>query len=96
LGVNPRSDGTSPRYRYLRAIWKASGGIVFASFQTVVSGESLNFLEKYGDRADRINLCNFQVSADAVKEISEVFGSSLVRREVIWAAKGWRGSVLFE
>lgn len=31
LLFNPRSAGTSPRYRYLNAIWKASGGIVFAS-----------------------------------------------------------------
>ena len=70
--------------------------MVLASFQSVVSGESLSFWEKYGERAERINLCRFHVSAEAVRQMSDVFGSPLVRREVIWAANGWRGSVLFE
>src|SRR6266536_2202296 len=93
---NPRSEGTSPRYRYSKPIWKASGGIVFASFQTVVSGVTASFFEKYGERADNMNLCKFHCSEAAVRRISDVFGICRVSREVIWLASGCRGSVLFE
>ena len=69
---------------------------MFDNFQTVVSGAAASFFEKYGDRADNINLCKFHGSAAAVRQISDVFGICRVSREVIWLASGCRGSVLFE
>ncbi len=69
---------------------------MLASFQTVVSGAADNFLEKYGDRADKTNLCKFHCSDDAVRQISDVFGVCRVSKEVMWEARGCRGSALFE
>lgn len=58
----------------------------------MVSGALDSFFEKYGDLADRINLCKFHASDAAVKDISDVFGICRARREVMWEAKGWSGS----
>lgn len=54
----------------------------------VVSGAFDSFLEKYGDRAERINLCKFHASETAVKDISDVCGICRARREVMCEAKG--------
>lgn len=69
---------------------------MLANFQTAVSGAVASFFEKYGDRAERTNLCKFHRSEEAVRQISEVFGVSRVSNEVIWEARGCNGSVLFE
>jgi len=42
----PRSEGISPRYKYRRAICKASGGIVLANFHVAVSGAADSFFWK--------------------------------------------------
>lgn len=92
--VRPRSDGTSPRYRYRNAIWNASAGIDDANFQSVVSGAAASFLLKYGDLADSTNLCRFHCSVPAVRQISDVLGVFRVNKEVMCEARGCKGSVL--
>ena len=78
------------------AIPKACGGIAEGSFHEVVSGATDNFLAKYGDLADKINLCKRNDSSAAVTRMSEVWGCSLVNREVMCEARGCNGSVDFE
>ena len=66
------------------------------NFQEVVSGAFASFFRKYGDLADRINLCRLNDLSGDATFISEVLGWSLVNKEVIWEAKGCKGSVDFE
>ena len=70
--------------------------MVCANFQTLVSGADDSFFWKYGDRAERTNLCKWKDSEAAVRVISEVWGVLRVRSEVICDARGCKGSVLFE
>ena len=69
---------------------------MLASLQTAVSGAATNFFWKYGDLADKINLCKFHTSEEAVKLISDVFGVLNVSNEYICEARGCSGSVLLE
>ena len=66
------------------------------SFHDVVSGVDESLLLKYGDRAERMNLCREKESLIPATVISAVFGWSLVSNVVRWAAKGCNGSADFE
>ncbi len=59
-------------------------------------GATDNFFAKYGDLADKMNLCRQKDSPAAVTMISEVRGCSLVNKEVICEARGCSRSVDFE
>jgi hypothetical protein len=48
--------------------------MVLGSLQVDVSGAEDNFLQKYGDRAARINLCRYRDSSAAATAMSDVLG----------------------
>lgn len=74
------SDNGSPRYKYRKAILNTSGGKLSGNFQVVISGASESFA-KYGDLADKTNLCNSHDSDPADRRISHVFGFGCAMRE---------------
>lgn len=78
------------------AIPNDCGEIVAGSFHVVVSGAPASFFEKYGDLADRTNLCNRNETLDVVTIMSAVSGSFLVSNDVRCEASGCRGSDDFE